>query len=62
MPATLSDEMLRPRDLAELLHVSYHHVMRSYRDWDLPFLMVSGRVLWARKDVDEFLDRLKQAA
>lgn len=58
--ATLSDEMLKPRELAALLRCDYQHLMRTYRAMGIPFIMFGGRVLFPRRDVDDWIENHKR--
>ena len=62
MPTALADEMLKPRELAELLHCNYYHLMRSYRELGIPYVTFAGRILFPRKGVDQWIAQRTRVA
>jgi excisionase family DNA binding protein len=59
----MSDELLTPDDVAELLDVS-PQTLASWRTtgrYELPFLRIGRLVRYRRSDIEEFLDSLDTA-
>jgi excisionase family DNA binding protein len=55
-----SNRLLPMSEAAEYLAHSYKHFAESYRLWHIPFHKVGGRVYFRERDLEGFLDRVRE--
>lgn len=57
-----SNKLLTMKESAEYLRRSYKNYASSYKRWGIPAHRIAGRVYFRTRDLESFLDSVKEVA